>query len=40
MDKIVRAGTQSYCLDNGVWLIDCVPPKYIKPIANSLNAQN
>jgi putative RNA 2'-phosphotransferase len=27
-----RAGYQFYCTDNGVWLVDYVPAKYLKQI--------
>lgn len=27
-----QAGYAFYCSDNGVWLVDCVPPKYLQQI--------
>ena len=27
-----RAGTLFYCSDNGVWLVDAVPPVYLRPL--------
>lgn len=26
-----EAGYRFYCSENGVWLVDCVPPKYLQP---------
>lgn len=27
-----QAGYTFYCSDNGVWLVDCVPPQYLSQI--------
>ncbi|MEM6612621.1 MAG: RNA 2'-phosphotransferase [Cyanobacteria bacterium P01_C01_bin.72] len=35
--EMAKVGFQFYCSDNGVWLVDHEPPKYIQPIASSLN---
>ncbi|MEB3293725.1 MAG: RNA 2'-phosphotransferase [Synechococcales bacterium] len=29
-----------YCSDNGVWLVDAVPPQYLTPIAEDTTAQS
>jgi len=32
-----QAGYTFYCSDNGVWLVDSVPPEYIQPLAPDVN---
>ncbi len=38
--KMVQAGFKFYCSDNGVWLVNAVPQKYIKQFNNCQSIQS